>query len=55
MSDTALLLTLAAFAYFMGAIPFGWVIGKLRGVDLRREGSKNIGATNAGRVMGMRF
>lgn len=39
-------------AYLVGAIPFGYMIGRLRGVDLFREGSGNIGATNAARVLG---
>ncbi len=40
-------------SYLVGAIPFGLCLGKwLRGVDLRDRGSKNIGATNAWRVLG---
>ena len=39
-------------AYLAGSIPFGWLIGKTRGVDIRQLGSKNIGATNCGRVCG---
>jgi len=39
-------------AYLAGSIPFGWLIGKARGVDIREHGSKNIGATNCGRVCG---
>ncbi|HHY37861.1 MAG TPA: glycerol-3-phosphate 1-O-acyltransferase PlsY [Clostridia bacterium] len=46
---TALIL---AACYFLGSIPFGYVLGKNKGVDLRKEGSGNIGATNAMRVMG---
>jgi acyl phosphate:glycerol-3-phosphate acyltransferase len=46
---------LAAVAYFIGAIPFGLLIGLLKGKDIRLEGSKNIGATNAGRVLGKKF
>ena len=42
-------------AYLVGAIPFGYVIGKLRGVDLFKVGSGNIGATNAARVLGKKF
>ena len=39
-------------AYLVGSIPFGWLIGKARGVDIREHGSRNIGATNCGRVCG---
>ena len=39
-------------AYLLGSIPFGWFIGKARGVDIREHGSRNIGATNCGRVCG---
>ena len=43
---------LFAGAYLCGSIPFGWLIGKMRGVDIRQHGSRNIGATNCGRVCG---
>ena len=45
---------IAAFlSYVIGSIPSGLIIGKLlKGVDLRNFGSKNIGATNAFRVLG---
>lgn len=40
-------------AYIIGSIPNGLFVGKLmRGVDIRQFGSKNIGATNAYRVLG---
>ncbi len=39
-------------AYLVGAIPFGWLIARLRGVDIRRVGSGNIGATNVFRSIG---
>ena len=39
-------------AFLIGAVPFGLVIGKLKGVDLREKGSGNIGATNAMRTLG---
>lgn len=37
-----------------GAIPFGMLIARSRGIDLRAHGSGNIGATNVWRVMGRR-
>ncbi|MBP9027412.1 MAG: glycerol-3-phosphate acyltransferase, partial [Phycisphaerae bacterium] len=42
-------------AYLVGAIPFGLLVGLSRGVDIREHGSRNIGATNAGRVLGRRW
>ena len=41
-----------AGAYLVGAIPFGLLIGRLNGVDVRTVGSKNIGATNVFRSVG---
>lgn len=39
-------------SYLVGSIPFGYLIGKLKGVDIRNCGSRNIGATNAMRTLG---
>ena len=40
-------------AYLLGAIPTGYLAGKmLRGIDIRKEGSGNMGATNVLRVLG---
>lgn len=39
-------------AYVVGATPFGYLAGKLRGIDIREHGSGNIGATNVLRVLG---
>ena len=47
----AALLTILA-AYFVGAIPFGYLVARLRGVNIFEHGSGNIGATNVGRVLG---
>jgi len=41
--------------FLLGGIPSGLLIGRARGVDLRTAGSKNIGATNAFRVLGARW
>jgi len=42
-------------AYLLGSVPFGVLIGRARGVDIREQGSRNIGATNAGRVLGRKW
>lgn len=36
--------------YLAGSIPFALLAGWTKGVDLRQVGSKNVGASNAGRV-----
>ncbi len=48
----ALLLLLPPAAYLLGSISFAWIAGRCRGIDLREHGSGNLGATNAGRVLG---
>lgn len=47
------LLVLSVIAYFLGSIPFSFIIAKLRGVDLTKVGSKNVGATNVYRNLGL--
>lgn len=42
-------------AYLVGSVPFGYLAGKLNGIDLREHGSKNIGATNTFRVLGKKW
>ena len=39
-------------SYFLGSIPFGLIISKFQGIDIRLHGSKNIGATHVFRVLG---
>jgi acyl phosphate:glycerol-3-phosphate acyltransferase len=43
------------FAYLLGALLGSLVLGRLRGVDIRSQGSGNAGATNALRTQGWRF
>jgi glycerol-3-phosphate acyltransferase PlsY len=52
------MLTLAAIAivsYLLGSIPAGYVVGRMAGIDIRKAGSGNIGATNVTRVLGKRY
>ncbi|MCE9517985.1 MAG: glycerol-3-phosphate 1-O-acyltransferase PlsY [Verrucomicrobia bacterium] len=50
MLPSALLLIL--FAYVCGSLPFGYWAGRYKGIDIRKHGSGNIGATNVIRVLG---
>lgn len=42
-------------AYLLGAISFAYLAGRANGIDLRQHGSGNLGATNAGRVLGAKW
>jgi glycerol-3-phosphate acyltransferase PlsY len=55
VSDTALAIAFIAAAYLLGSIPFGLMLGRLRGVDVREVGSGNIGATNVARSLGKKL
>ena len=55
MSNATVIALFVVGAYLIGGIPFGFLIGKMRGVDVRTVGSKNIGATNVYRTVGHKW
>jgi acyl phosphate:glycerol-3-phosphate acyltransferase len=55
MAAAPWLLVLIPLAYLAGSIPFGLLVGLSRGVDPRKAGSGNIGATNVGRLLGGKY
>ncbi|MBL8049257.1 MAG: glycerol-3-phosphate 1-O-acyltransferase PlsY [Chthonomonas sp.] len=44
--------TLLPFAFLLGAVPFGYLVARAKGVNIFEAGSGNIGATNVNRVLG---
>ena len=50
--EIAVCLTTAVVAYLLGSIPTGYLVGMAKGIDVRKVGSGNIGATNAFRILG---
>ena len=42
-------------SYLLGSVPFGVIIARSHGIDLRKVGSGNIGATNLSRAMGKKW
>lgn len=51
--NNLLAVALPIFAYLLGSIPVGWIVGKVfYHKDIRKDGSGNVGATNALRLFG---
>ena len=46
---------LLPLTYVLCSISFAWLAAKAKGIDLRQHGSGNLGATNAGRVLGRKW
>src|SRR3954464_6776864 len=55
MTTAQQLLILIPIGYVLGSIPFGLLVGLSKGVDPRKAGSGNIGATNVGRLLGGKY
>ena len=55
MSDASVVAVGVLAAYASGSIPTAYLAGRAKGVDLRKHGSGNLGATNAWRVLGWRI
>ena len=55
MDQNILLIVFIVLGYLFGSIPFGYVIAKLKKIDIQKQGSGNIGATNVSRVLGFKY
>ena len=55
MTPVQMLLILLPVSYLIGAIPFGLIVGLSKGIDVRKAGSGNIGASNVGRLLGKKY
>lgn len=55
MNQTLLLIISCIAAYLIGSIPFGYLVARLRGINIHEVGSGNIGATNIARNLGWKL
>lgn len=56
MNTTTSALVAASIAYLVGSLPFGYLVAKfIKGTDIRKQGSGNIGATNVARTLGIKW
>jgi glycerol-3-phosphate acyltransferase PlsY len=55
MNTTLLLIISCLLAYLIGSIPFGFLVARARGINIREVGSGNIGATNITRNLGWKL
>jgi glycerol-3-phosphate acyltransferase PlsY len=55
MDQNILLVIFIVLGYFFGSIPFGYIIARLKHIDIQKQGSGNIGATNVSRALGFKY
>ena len=55
MNSVIIKVSIVFFAYMFGSIPWGVLIAKSKGIDIRKVGSGNIGATNVNRTLGKKY
>lgn len=55
MSSVLCFTSVGLIAYLIGSVPTGYIVGRLRGIDVRKVGSGNVGATNVTRILGKQF
>ena len=55
MGQNILLIIFVIIGYLFGSIPFGYIITKLKSIDITKQGSGNTGATNVSRVLGFKY
>ena len=48
-------LILVICAYLLGSVPFGYIVGRMNGIDIRQHGSGNVGFTNVWRTLGFKI
>ncbi len=55
MQEYIILLFFIIAGYLLGSIPFGYIIAKKKNIDITKQGSGNIGATNVSRSLGPKY
>jgi len=55
MDQNIMLVIFIILGYLFGSIPFGYIIAKIKRINIQKQGSGNIGATNVSRVLGFKY